>query len=180
MFIRITDRIAAVPGNLKIPHEFERFYHQQMPQLVRFLAKLGATWEEAEDTAQETFVRLLVSWQDVASPNTWLRIVASRLWKQTRSRDRQATLLAIRGDWAPRPIIVDMHLDDEEKHVYLAISQLPPRQREVFAWYYDGYQPTQIAELLKLSAADVRANLYHARKRLKQLLGSGEGGTHGH
>lgn len=56
-----------------------------------------------------------------------------------------------------------------------AISQLPPRQREILTWSRIGYKPSQIAEILHLSANTVRVNLHHARKRLRRTLAEQSG-----
>jgi DNA-directed RNA polymerase specialized sigma24 family protein len=59
-------------------------------------------------------------------------------------------------------------------------SSLPPRQRQVLAWHYDGYSNIEIAKILGLTDKAVAANLYQARQALKRLLaGSGEDGATG-
>ncbi len=51
---------------------------------------------------------------------------------------------------------------------------LPPRQRQVMAWYYDGYAPAEIAAFLGIDPGAVRASLHKARDTLKHHL-TGEG-----
>jgi RNA polymerase sigma-70 factor (ECF subfamily) len=51
------------------------------------------------------------------------------------------------------------------------IEQLPPRQRQVLAWTYDGATPTEIAEALQISPDAVRANLHKARAAMRRILG---------
>jgi RNA polymerase sigma-70 factor (ECF subfamily) len=157
--------------------EFAPFYREQLPVLIRFLYKQGATWEEANDIAQETFVRLYTHQRRIYQPRAWIRTVAQNLWINTRKRDGKAPILAVKGDWLPRPVTDNVELKDEEKMVYHAISQLPQRQRQVIAWCYDGYSPAEIAQHIGLSSETVRASLLQARKKLKNLLGLGEGGA---
>jgi hypothetical protein len=54
--------------------------------------------------------------------------------------------------------------------VLKAIKRLPPAQRRVMAWYFDGYAPAEIAGILGEDAPTVRSNLRHARRRLAEAL----------
>jgi RNA polymerase sigma-70 factor (ECF subfamily) len=46
------------------------------------------------------------------------------------------------------------------------LGLLPPRQRQVMAWTFDGYTPAEIAEELGLSSATVRGSMRKARNTL--------------
>jgi RNA polymerase sigma-70 factor (ECF subfamily) len=51
------------------------------------------------------------------------------------------------------------------------VSALPPRQREVLVLVaYEGLGPSEAAGMLGISESNARANLAHARQRLKQQL----------
>lgn len=52
------------------------------------------------------------------------------------------------------------------------LAALPPRQQEVLRLSRDGYKPAQIARALAISPNTVRVNLFHARKRIRQLAGA--------
>ena len=51
-----------------------------------------------------------------------------------------------------------------------AIKRLPPAQRRVMAWSFDGYSPAEIAAILGEDALTVRSNLRHARRQLAESL----------
>ena len=60
----------------------------------------------------------------------------------------------------------------ENHHYFLALlKNLPPRQRQVMAWTYDGATSTEIADTLKITTHAVRSNLYKARITLRELVG---------
>jgi DNA-directed RNA polymerase specialized sigma24 family protein len=55
----------------------------------------------------------------------------------------------------------------ETRHTFLILLRsLPAAQREVMAWTYDGYRPTEIAALLGKPPATVRSLLRDARAAL--------------
>ncbi len=72
-------------------------------------------------------------------------------------------------------VVQDVYQQSEVQMVLNAMSKLPARQRQVMAWYYDGYSAVEIAENLGMPVATVRSNLRHARETLRRL-GVGEGG----
>jgi RNA polymerase sigma factor (sigma-70 family) len=65
-------------------------------------------------------------------------------------------------------------LGPEQARVLGLLRLLPPRQRQVMAWVYDGYTPAEIATFLGLDPGTVRASLHKAREMLKYHL-TGEG-----
>ncbi|MCI4078843.1 sigma-70 family RNA polymerase sigma factor [Streptomyces sp. MMS21 TC-5] len=67
-------------------------------------------------------------------------------------------------------------LSDQEREVYTALAELPSRQRQVMAWFYDGYTITEIADVLEIAKESVRQNLCRARATLKARL-SQQGGA---
>jgi len=67
----------------------------------------------------------------------------------------------------------------EQRHEVLrVISQLPPRQRQVMAWTFDGYTPAEIAEILRLAPDAVRQSLAKARRALADHLRTASKGGH--
>ena len=61
-------------------------------------------------------------------------------------------------------------LSPEQARILELLRLLPHRQRQVMAWTYDGYTPTEIATFLNLDSGTVRASLHKARETLKHLL----------
>lgn len=153
------------------PDGFAEFYAAERVRLVLFLLKMGAGWEDARDIAQDAFVHALLRWQDVQDPRTWIRTTAMRAYRRNRSRAAQEVKRAVRGGWLPGPCFANLEQAEECRRVYEAISSLPDRQRQVMAWYYDGYRPHEIAELFKISKDAVRASLYQAKRQLRRNLG---------
>ena len=138
----------------------------------------GAAWylladrAEAEDVAQEAFLRLLPKapdWRpDGASVRTWLRRVAVNL-SIDRLRARRSVSLDVVAE-TPADIDVDADVD-RRRRVAAALDGLPERQRTaIMLVHYQGYSQREAAELLSISLDALESLLARARRNLKQRL----------
>jgi|SRR5215468_3549255 len=166
---------AATPGNPGAAAarpgvaDFAVCYRREMPGLVWFVMSLGAGAEEAADAAQSAFAAAFAVWETIRYPAAWLRRVAQRAYY------RQAVSREIPVETAPdQPgrlsVTATVEFRDEAREVLAALAELPARQREVMAWYVDGFSPTEIARQLGTDPAAVRQSLAKARKNLKHRL----------
>jgi RNA polymerase sigma factor (sigma-70 family) len=148
--------------------EFIAFYRTQTSALVRFLVWLGARLPDATDLAQDTMLDAFNSWQTIEHPQAWIRRVASRKYGR-RMAGTEEPVDQVDG----RPLLpARCDLTDWEQHdeIRRLLALLPPRQRQVMAWTYDGYEPHEIAAELGITAEAVRSSLRLARRKLAQLL----------
>ena len=166
-------RVSGVAGGQPNAESFDDFYRREMPRLIVFVRRLGATWEEAGDAAQDAMVEALSRWQEIASPRAWVRVTAERKFLDFQKRSRQGIELAYRSDWAISGCYTSPEIPGEAEMVLKAIGQLPFAQRQVMAWTVDGYRATEIAKILGYSAATVRSNLRHGRRQLARWLADG-------
>ena len=147
---------------------FAEFYSQFMPSLVRFLRWQGARFADARDIAQDTMIQLYRHWPSVREHAAWARRVASRRWGRHIADGPHEQLVddaALERESAPSSqTSSDIHAIEQHYDVLRLLDKLPPRQRQIFAWTYEGYTPTEIAEELQLTSEAVRANLYKARR----------------
>jgi RNA polymerase sigma factor (sigma-70 family) len=154
---------------------FSKFYRESLPKLVAFLMYLGATLPDATDLAHEAMVAAFRSWNVIEYPTAWTRRVASRalLREMTRVEDPVGELPEL-GTLLKNDDAVDW----EEQHEVLRLMRmLPPRQRQVLAWTFDGFKPSEIADELNLKPEVVRANLKKARRAIASHLAAREGGA---
>ena len=129
------------------------------------LAVLGDA-HEAEDAVQDAFLRYLEKapdFPDTARERAWLlKVTVNGCKSRLRSpwRRRTAPLL----DTYPAA-------DREERELLEAVQALPPRDRAVIhLYYYEGYQTAEIAAMTGQRAGTVRARLFRAREKLRQVL----------
>jgi len=148
---------------------FAAFYRAQISALVRFLVWMGARLPDAADIAQDTMIEAFNSWQIIQHPRAWARRVASR--KYLRRCLATAEEPGDQVDGSPLlPACPDLTEWDQHREIRRLLALLPPRQRQVMAWTYDGYQPHEIADELDITAEAVRSSLKLARQKLAQQL----------
>lgn len=154
--------------------EFAVFFKSEYPALVRHVFLRGFTRDIAVDAGQEAMIRLLTSRDDVRQPRAWIRTTAYRLALAAIHDERRQDQVYRKSATFPGPVpampsdSAEQH--DEARRAMTRIKQLPERQRDVMAWFYDGYSPTEIAQMLGIPRATVDSNLRHARKKLRSLL----------
>jgi RNA polymerase sigma-70 factor (ECF subfamily) len=155
--------------------EFNAFYHAERVPLVRFVMFLGADPDTAEDIVQAAFTRAFPAWHTIRFPQAWLRKVAqSEYFGHCRAAARHTSLDAAPGR-ADRPAgasaALALEQQAETREVLAAvIADLPPKQRQVMAWHWDGFSDAEIAGELGDSEAAVRKNRSRAMKNLRRLL----------
>ena len=147
--------------------EFGMFYRGELPRLVAFVMVQGARAATATEVAQEAMLEAYRQWDVIDQPRAWVRRVASRMWWRARETEQAERPQETVPDHDPL-LTDDAATEIEARHTFLAMTRrLPPAQREVMAWTYDGYRPTEIAALIGKSPATVRSVLRQAREALR-------------
>ena len=130
---------------------------------------------EAEDIAQETFLRLMgkaVAWdaEGDATLRTWLYRVAINLCTDRRRKHMPVLMdeLPDLPDGGARAVDEGY---DRTRVVRDALGRLPERQRAVLALvYYQGLSNGEAAEMLKTSVEAVESLLSRGRRALRAAL----------
>lgn len=132
--------------------------------------------DDADDAAQDAFLSALVKLgqYDRRRPfGPWLmRIVANAATDRRRRRAvrRAEPLDAGLAAGGPRP---DLEAERRELNVRLraALAELPPRRRlAVVLFDVEGYAHAEIGEILGIPEGTVRSEVFHARRKLRELL----------
>ena len=163
------------------PRPFEQFVHDQAPGLIGFFLRLGATRTEAEDLAQDSFLRMvqrLDRYQAQGRPQAWLLRIARNAWIDRRRRDAirpwrsggapvEEVDLALE---APGPERVAEDQEDHER-LHAAMERLSVGQREVFELGgLQGLPYGEVAEALGIPVGTVKSRMHHAVRRMRSLL----------
>jgi len=148
----------------------EELFNACYPRLAGWVRRLVDDDETAHEIAAEAFTRLLSRWSGLDNPQSYLYMIATNLvrdhWRKT-SRERRAirTITAAVSHepaWHPAQ---DVDVRD-------LIESLPPRLRSAFLLhYYGGFAVKEVAMLLGRPEGTVKADLHHARARLKAAVG---------
>jgi len=148
---------------------FAAFYRRQIASLVAFLIWQGADTSLAADLAQDAMIQVYQHWSEINHPEAWVRRVASR------NLSRHVGQSVVHKEHSPYATVLlpnpnETAVWEEQNTIIRLLAQLPPRQRQVLAWTYDGFTPDEIARELQISDGAVRASLHSARRTLAQIL----------
>ena len=152
--------------------ELTAVYEREFGRLVGLLTVIGRSRADAEETAQEAFVRLIEHWPRVSryeDPAAWLRTIAVRMLisRHRRSQVARRALPFLRSSAGVTPGgAPETRLDLDA-----AFSQLPSEQRAVVVLHhlYD-LSVEEIAAALRVPVGTVKSRLARARARLEPLL----------
>jgi RNA polymerase sigma-70 factor (ECF subfamily) len=156
-------------------------FEAQRPRLTRLAYRMLGSLAEAEDVAQDAWLRWrrAAAGQDrggeqIADPAAWLVRVTTRLCLDRLRADR-ATREAYRGPWLPEPLVEDLAADPLEQAedvsvaFLLALQRLSPLERAVFLLhdvFEDDY--AAIAAALGRSEAACRQLAARARSNVRE------------
>lgn len=139
--------------------------------LVRTLVFDG---DAADDVVQDTWLEVLKGKRkDLASPRGWLTVVARRLIGEHARRDR---LRRTREPIVARSEIIDQDAAvlrrlERQKDLVAAVQSLEQNQKSVVVMrYFDGLEPSEIADRLGIEPTTVRNRLHRAMKELREKL----------
>lgn len=153
------------------------------PEIYRYLRRLTFRATEADDLAQETFLRAYRAWQGLApdaNVRAWLFAIATNLARnhfRAESRRRRAYVTA--GD---RRDEADP-AGPEEEHVFRetralldrVVAGLPPKQRLAFTLRkVHDLDYAAIGESLECSPESARAHVFQALKKIRVSLNGHE------
>lgn len=165
--------------------EFEKIVAAHAPKIIRLAYRLTGNHDEAEDLAQEAFLRLyraLPKFRGDSTLGTWLYRTVTRLAIDHLRREklRRAVFFFSREgeddpvDYAADPAASprDELLAAERRHrLRQALGQLSARQRAVFVLRHDeGLPLKEIAAMLGLSEGTVKIHLHRAVNLLRSQL----------
>jgi RNA polymerase sigma-70 factor (ECF subfamily) len=144
------------------------------PALVRFLYKRVWDVDQAEDLAQEAFVRLLR--EQPPKPEAWLFTVAGNLAKNHLRGDQRRTnrltlLAADTVDDVEAGADRAMVRDETAYEVRRVLDALSERDRTLLLLHEDGVPYKELARIVGVSPTSVAPLLARARQRFLRSMG---------
>jgi RNA polymerase sigma-70 factor (ECF subfamily) len=160
---------------------FRAFYERTARGVWAYLVRVTGDRHTADDLLQEVFYRFLrasAAHQDEAHRRNSLYRIATNLARDDRRRNLFRPSTGLQGDDIERVAAGGDQARGAEQRtdVARAMSQLKPRDRAML-WlaYAEGASHREIAEVLGLRPASLKALLFRARRRLAALLGKSKG-----
>lgn len=123
---------------------------------------------DAEDAAQDTFVRLIrygKQFQSSEHEKAWLIVTAKNVCRNMlRSRKRETVTL----DSLPEDLL---RTEDTSDELLFQLLSLPEKYKvALYLFYYEGYKTAEIARMLGRKDATIRSDLLRGRELLKLRL----------
>ena len=160
---------------------FKAFYDRTARQVWAYLAKITGDAHLSDDLLQEAyyrFYRARTVYEDESHRRNSLFRIATNLARDSGRRRRRGRDVALPDDDAdPKDLPVDTRAAEraaQRTDVRRALAQLKPSQRQML-WlaYAQGSSHEEIAEVLGLTRASVKALLFRARRKMAELLRGG-------
>lgn len=175
---------------------FESLFRRYYPRLSAFFLRRTRDPHATEELIQET---MMVVWERAATfdesckPSTWILGIGYRkYWEWQRATSRAQTLFASppdregadststdpagevdEGRWAEEgdPVAREVGRELLIERVRRAVERLPEEHRLVVELTFrQGMSYPEIAEVLGIPPGTVKSRMFHAKRRLKELL----------
>lgn len=154
------------------PDPAAELFAAHRPRLVRLAYRMLGSMAEAEDIAQDAWLRWQKAGQsDIRTPAAWLNRTVTRLCLDAMksARARRETYI---GEWLPEPIVEleeeALQRDELTLTLMLALERLSPLERAAFLLHdVFGVALGEVAATLERDAATVRQLAARARKHVR-------------
>ena len=157
---------------------FRDLYVRYHRRLARFLARLTHGREDAEEIINDT---LWIVWQragefrGASRLSTWIMGIAyRRALKNIRRAATHARVMALERGEPDATSGDEVEASANRQLLERSLAQLSLEQRLVleFTYYFD-YSCEEIAEIMECPVNTVKTRMFHARRRLRAMLGEG-------
>lgn len=153
---------------------FNELVKRHLPDTYGFFIKFTANLVEAEDLAQDVFIKMykaLKKFRFESEFKTYLYRANINMSNSYLRRNKWRNLLHL--DQAPEPAYTDTSQEDEwrRKELWDAISKLPSKQRKVVTMRIAQEMPYKdIALVMGVNENSAKVSYHHAVKSLKDVL----------
>lgn len=154
----------------------DKAYQHYYGPIHRYLTRMSGSPDLAEELAQETFLRAVVGWlafRGDSSVATWLFQIArntylSYLRRPSATRIDTDEFLAIPAVATAFDPVQRQVTGEQRDLVRMVLGQLPEKQRSILLLRDDeGLSYAEISDVLGISLAAVKVNLFRARNAFR-------------
>jgi RNA polymerase sigma-70 factor (ECF subfamily) len=155
---------------------FDQVLRRREAQVLRTAFRILGNWADAEDVAQEAFLRLHrhgLGFEHDAALGAWLYRVTVNLCIDWGRKSRPSKELP---DNLSRPAVAELGLirEQQKQRLMAALAKLPVKERAaVVLREIEGLSTAEVAAALGVKEGTVRSQIFSAMARLRAIL-SGE------
>lgn len=160
-----------VKGCISKNRECQKLLYEKYKTAMFTLAyRLCGDFSEAEDVLQEAFLEVFSGIKNFRMKSTlgaWIKVIVSR--KAIGKYRNRVIFDHLDSKAAEREIVWDKQYDGEL--LQKALLMLPEGFRTVIVLYeIEGYKHHEISEMLGIAVGTSKSQLYHGKKKLKELV----------
>jgi RNA polymerase sigma-70 factor, ECF subfamily len=163
---------------------FEFLYRSYKRRIFSLCLRMTDDFALAEDFTQEAFItafRRIDTFRGDSAFATWLhRIAVNIVLMHVRQQKSRGSMASLDDAGSDEDVSMGERLGREDRHLSssidrvaleMAINRLAPGYRIVLVLHdIEGYEHSEIAELMGCSIGNTKSQLHKARLRLRQLL----------
>lgn len=175
-----SDRHEQMSEKSQVWSDYERLHRAHQARILGLCRLLLRDSEEAQDVAQEVFLRAFEQLRSQRVPEVWeawlVRVAVNACrdrqrsgWWKRRNRNVEITdLEAERSLWSTEDQASDI---EQRARIWAKLSKLRPKQREVFVLRcVEEWSTEETGQFLGISAGSVKTHLFRAVRHLRQAL----------
>lgn len=159
-------------------HRFEEVVQQYQAMVFTIAVRILNSREEAEDVAQEVFVRVyqnLERYNAKARLSTWIyRIAYNAALDRARKLSRTGATTLEEGhyhDLHVEDVSTTVELKERNAHIKDCVNDLPATESIALSlFYFKELSVKEVAEIMEISEENVKVKLFRGRKRLKEQM----------
>jgi RNA polymerase sigma-70 factor (ECF subfamily) len=153
---------------------FDDVVRERQTQVLRTAYRITGNWANAEDVAQEVFVRLHrhgLAFPTPAALGSWLyRVTVNLCLDHTRASRPSQELPDMQADCISAEAMIIRR--QEQERMMAALAHLPPKERAAIVLReIEGLSTAEVAEVLGSTEGTVRSQVAKAMMRLRTILG---------
>jgi RNA polymerase sigma-70 factor (ECF subfamily) len=165
--------------NRDLSKEFESFFIKNYPKVKSFARHLLMGEQDAEDIAQEVFLKIAgrpAIWQDPERSGKYLfAMTKNHIFNVIKHRNierKYEKTVVVENPIAEEFGIVDnLYAKELELLIQYCIEQMPPQRKDIIRMSrFKGMSNAEISESLNLSVRTVERHIYLALKELKKTI----------
>lgn len=150
----------------------QELYNRYHREVYLYLYSLCRDDGLAEDLAQETFLKALLSLSEShGNLRAWLYLVARNLYFNYKKRADRMVPTELVETGAEETPLDQLLADERTRLLYKALAQLEERKREVLQLqYFSGLSQREIAAVLHLNPEHVRVLGYRGKREIRKWM----------
>jgi RNA polymerase sigma-70 factor (ECF subfamily) len=161
---------------------FEDLYTRHYSGIYSFAYRLTGMSEDALDITQDVFIKVFCSLQRgtvLENPKAWIYKIAANSCYTHLRREKHFKGIVRRNPEtvvspAANPDFLDAEAqrlrDEERRRVRTCFNRLPPKDRLLLELYQQGFNYTEMADILKLKKSTLGKKIFRAREKLTHML----------